>query len=63
MRFALNLDKKTSRILSATYEEYAGEGMQIVDELPAGDIANYLYIDGAFVYDPIYTKPIIDQGE
>lgn len=57
-RYALNLDED-GRILSATYEEYAAEGMPIVDSLPSGetaeenDISNYKYVDDEFVYDPL----------
>lgn len=29
------------------------DGMPIVEELPEGDIADYLYIDGEYVYDPL----------
>ena len=51
-RYALNLSEN-GQILSATYEEYAVDGMPIVDELPNGNIVDYKYIDGAFIYDPI----------
>lgn len=57
-KYALNLGED-GRILSATYEEYAAEGMPIVESLPAGetaeenDISNYRYVDGKYVYDPI----------
>ena len=52
MKYALNL-AEDGRILSVTYEEYAVEGMPIVDELPEGDATNYLYVDGQYVYDPL----------
>ena len=51
-KYALNL-AEDGRILSSTYEEYASEGMPIVDNLPEGDIANYRYVDGEYVYDPL----------
>ena len=57
-KYALNIGED-NRILSATYEEYAVEGMPIVDALPSGetpeenDISNYRYVDGEFVYDPL----------
>lgn len=60
--YALNLDTD-GRILSATYEKYAAEGMPVVDSLPTGetteenDISNYKYIDGEFVYDPLPKPP------
>lgn len=52
MRYALNL-ADDGRILSITYEEYATEGMPIVDEMPEGDVSNCLYVDGQYVYDPL----------
>ena len=54
-KYALNLaDDK--RILSATFEEYAGEGMPIVDHLPEGNITDYLYIDDKYIYNPLPTQ-------
>ena len=52
MRYALKLSED-NRILSATYEKYATPDMPIVDELPDGDISEYLYIDGEYVYSPV----------
>lgn len=54
-KYALNLDEG-SRILSATYEAYAVAGMPLVEALPDGDITDYKYIDGSYVYDPL-PKP------
>lgn len=54
-KYALNLDED-GRILSATYESYAVAGMPIVNTLPDGDITDYKYIDGSYVYDPL-PKP------
>ena len=42
-----------NRIIYATFEKYAGNNTVLVDSLPDGDISDYLYIDGAFVYDPL----------
>ena len=56
IKYALNLDEN-GRILSATYEEYAFKGNIIVEELPEGDIHNYLYIDGEYVFDPVEVEP------
>lgn len=50
--YALNL-AKDGRVLSATYPQYAPEDAVIVDALPEGDISDYLYVDGQYVYDPI----------
>jgi hypothetical protein len=52
MKYALNL-AEDGRILSATYEQYAPIGAVIVDALPDGDISEYLYIDGAYIHDPL----------
>lgn len=50
MRYALNIDKETNRILSATFEQFATERMPIVDELPDGDITDYVYENGKCIY-------------
>lgn len=58
MKYALNL-AEDGRILSATYEEFAPTDAELVDALPAGetereqDIHNWLYQNGAYVYDPL----------
>jgi hypothetical protein len=52
MRYALNI-KEDGQILSATYKEYATENMILVDELPEGNIADYKYIDGEYIYNPL----------
>lgn len=57
MKYALNL-AEDNRILSAwealPYGNY--DGMPIVDTLPDGNLLDYLYIDGKYVYDPL-SKP------
>ena len=55
MKYALNLSED-NRILSATYEQYAAEDAILVDELPEGNIADYLYINEEYFYDPL-PKP------
>lgn len=52
---ALNLEKETGRILSAWKVLPDGnyDGMPIVEELPDGDITEYLYIDGQYIHDPL----------
>ena len=51
-KYALNLaDDK--RILSATFEEYATEGMTIVKTLPEGNITDYKYVNKKYVYEPL----------
>ena len=52
MRYALNI-AEDGRILSATYEKYAWEGTVIVDTLPEGNISDYLYRDGEYIYSPL----------
>ncbi len=72
MIYALNLDKVTKRILSATFLEYAAPDAVFVDHLPEkvakperdekgnikpeSDITNYLFPNGEYVYDPL-PKP------
>lgn len=62
--FALNIEKETNRILSAciVLKDVNYNGMPIVDELPEGDITDYLYIDGAYVYDPL-PEPETETAE
>jgi hypothetical protein len=60
--YALNIDKDTGRILSATFPEYAAEDNVIVDALPEGDISDYLYVDGAYIYEPL-PKPVEPEEE
>lgn len=52
MKYALNL-AEDGRILSATFEQYAATGQPLVDELPEGNIADYLYRDGEYIHDPL----------
>ena len=51
-KYALNL-AEDGRVLSATFEKYATDGSVLVDELPKGNLADYRWQDGAFVYDPL----------
>lgn len=53
--YALNLGED-NRILSATYDEYAPENHPRVETLPDGDISDYKYENGEYVYDPL-PKP------
>lgn len=50
--YALNL-AEDGRVLSATYPKYAPADAATVDALPEGDISDYLYVDGQYVYDPL----------
>ena len=56
--YALNL-AEDGRILSATFPEYA-PGKLVVETLPEGNIADYLYVDGAYVHAPL---PKVDETE
>lgn len=56
MKYALNLGED-NRILSVTYDEFAPAEQPRVTDLPEGDVADYLYVDGEYVYDPL---PIIE---
>lgn len=58
MKYALNL-AENGRILSVTYEKYSPYGV-IVDELPEGNVADYRYVNGEFVYDPIPVEPVAE---
>ena len=61
MKYALNL-AEDERILSATYPKYAPADAVIVDVLPEGDISDYLYVDGQYVYDPL-PEPVQPEPE
>lgn len=50
--YALNL-ADDGRILSATYPQFAPADAVIVNALPDGNIADYRYEDGKYVYDPL----------
>lgn len=66
MKYALNL-ADDGRILSVTYAEFAYADAILVDELPDGDVYEYRYSDGGFIYDPIPveepTEPKASQEE
>ena len=50
--YALNL-AEDGRILSATFTRFAPADSVIVDALPDGNIADYRYENGKYVYDPL----------
>ena len=50
--YSLNLSDD-NRILSARICLEGFEYTNIVDVLPEGDISDYKYIDGEYVYDPL----------
>ena len=51
-KYALNL-AEDGRVLSATFEKYAQYGSVLVDDLHDGNLSDYRWQDGAFVYDPL----------
>ena len=51
MSYALNISED-GRVLSATLPQYAPDTATQVDALPEGNLSDYRYADGAFVYDP-----------
>lgn len=59
--YELNLDKNTSRILSATFAAPGSVGPTYVNYLPEGDISNYLYLNGEYIYNPIPDSHVPDQ--
>ncbi len=58
MEYALNLSQNDGRILSATYSKYAPKEAVIVNELPDGDISDYRYENGNFIYDPVIVEEV-----
>ena len=60
MNYALNL-AEDGRVLSVTFEKYAPVNAVIVEELPEGDVSNYRYVDGEFIYDPIPVIEVVKQ--
>lgn len=64
---ALNLNCD-NRILSAWVVLPNGnyDGMPIVEALPEGDIIDYLYIDGEYIYDPMpepeQPEPVVEPS-
>lgn len=51
-RYGLTLDED-NRIISYEPQRYAPEGSVIVDTLPAGNVYDYLYVDGEYIHDPL----------
>lgn len=61
MKYALNL-AADGRILSATYKKYAPKDAVLVEELPEGNVADYLFVEGEYIYDPIPKEEVEEQG-
>ena len=64
MEYVLNLEKDTGRILSACVILPNGnyKGMPKVEELPKGNLADYLFVEGEYVYDPKPKEKVEEQG-
>lgn len=65
MKYALNLGAD-GRVLSATYPKYAPDDAVQVEELPEGNLADYVYRDGTFVHEPLprperVAEPTVDD--
>lgn len=50
--YAINLNDD-NRVLRATISGYADAESIIVDNLPDGNLPDYKYVDGEYVYDPL----------
>lgn len=61
MKYALNL-AEDNRILSACVVLPNGnyDGMPIVDALPEGNLLDYLYVNGEYIYDPLPRPEPVD---
>lgn len=59
MNYALNL-ADDGHILSVTYPKFASEDMVLVEALPEGNIPDYIYKDGEFIYDPIPEEEVVE---
>ena len=53
--YAINLNDD-NRVLRATISGHADAESIIVDNLPDGNLPDYKYVDGEYVYDPL-PKP------
>ena len=58
MKYALNL-AEDGHILSASfYNEFTPKNAVLVDELIEGNIVNYRFVNGEYVYDPLPVEPV-----
>ena len=57
MKCALSL-AEDNRILSATFAKFAHAGAVLVNEIPEGDIHNYMYENGAYLYSPLPVEEV-----
>lgn len=59
MKYALNL-AEDGHFLSATEPQYAPADAIIVDSLPEGDCADYMYVNGEWIYNPLPIEEIVE---
>ncbi|MDD3428434.1 MAG: hypothetical protein PHG02_00325 [Oscillospiraceae bacterium] len=63
MKYALNLGTD-GRVLSVTYAKYAADSMALAQTLPEGDVGDYRYQNGSYVYDPLpQNNPAIQPSQ
>lgn len=64
MKYALNLSDE-KRILSAwvVLPGVNYDGMPVVEHLPDGNLADYRYIDNAYVYDPMPSPEPVEPEQ
>lgn len=60
MNYALNL-AEDGRILSAAYAEAPLLDVAIVDELPEGNVADYRFVNGELIHDPLPVAEVEEQ--
>lgn len=59
MSYMLNI-ADDGRIMSSTYPKYATSDSILVEELPEGNIYDYRYENGSYVYDPLPKAEIVE---
>ena len=53
MRYALSLDDN-GRILSVSfYNEHTPKDVPVVEEIPDGNVYEYIFVNGQFIHDPL----------
>lgn len=52
MNYALNISED-GRILSVTFAKFATDDMVLVEQIPEGNVSDYLYENGKYVYSPV----------
>ena len=60
MKYALSL-AENGRILSVTFDKYAAVDALTVKTLPEGNVADYRYVDGVFIHEPLPAEKMEEQ--